>query len=79
MLPGGSGGQPSNASLFHLAPNGVCHAIDVTADPVSSYLAFSPLPRSRLPTERPKVLRESPMARRFVFCGTVLGVAPTSR
>jgi hypothetical protein len=42
--PEGSGGQPSNAFLFRLAPDGVCHATDVTAGPVSSYLAVSPLP-----------------------------------
>ncbi len=31
--------------LFGLAPGGVYRASDVTAGPVSSYLAFSPLPR----------------------------------
>src|SRR5262245_12780449 len=44
MLPGDSGGPPSNVSLFHLAPNGVCLATGVAVGPVSSYLAFSPLP-----------------------------------
>lgn len=43
-LPGDSGGQPSNASLFGLAPGGVCQASDVATGAVSSYLAFSPLP-----------------------------------
>ncbi len=40
-------GQPSarmRASLFGLAPGGVYHAVSVTGDAVSSYLAFSPLP-----------------------------------
>lgn len=32
-------------SLFGLAPDGVCHASDVTIGAVSSYLTFSPLPR----------------------------------
>lgn len=45
MQPGSSDGPPSNASLFDLAPDGVCRAADVTADPVSSYLTLSPLPR----------------------------------
>src|SRR6195952_1306559 len=44
MLPGGSGGQPSNASLFHLAPNGVCHATNVTDGRVISSPTISPLP-----------------------------------
>ena len=46
-VPGSSGGPPSNASLFRLAPDGVCRATGVTAGPVSSYLTLSPLPRSR--------------------------------
>ena len=37
-------GQPLNVSLFGLAPNGVCRALDVTIQAVSSYLAVSPLP-----------------------------------
>ncbi len=32
------------ASLFGLAPDGVCRAVRITADAVSSYLAISPLP-----------------------------------
>jgi len=43
--PEGSGGPPSSAFLFRLAPDGVCRAAGVTAGPVSSYLAVSPLPR----------------------------------
>ena len=43
-LPGNSGGPPSNVPLFGLAPDGVCIASDVTAEPVSSYLTLSPLP-----------------------------------
>ena len=42
--PGASGGPP--APLFGLAPGGVCRAVPVTGDAVSSYLAFSPLPRA---------------------------------
>ena len=45
--PETSGGQPSNVSLFGLAPGGVYHAFHVTMKAVSSYLAFSPLPRQR--------------------------------
>ena len=37
-------GPPLNVSLFGLAPNGVCRALDVTNQAVSSYLAVSPLP-----------------------------------
>lgn len=37
-------GQPLNVSLFGLAPNGVCRALNVTIQAVSSYLAVSPLP-----------------------------------
>ena len=43
-------------TLFCLAPHGVCPAPSVTLGAVSSYLAFSPLPRR--------------MARRYVFCDT---------
>jgi hypothetical protein len=46
--PEASGGPPSNASLFRLAPDGVCRATCVAAGPVSSYLAVSPLPRGPL-------------------------------
>jgi len=37
-------GHFSSGCLFGLAPDGVCTAICITADAVSSYLAFSPLP-----------------------------------
>jgi hypothetical protein len=63
-LPWGSGGQPSNAPLRGLAPDGVCHAATVTGRAVGSYPAFSPLLPGRVPE-------------RFVFCGTVLEVALT--
>jgi len=43
--PGASSGPLSNAPLFGLAPGGVYHASPVTRTAVSSYLAFSPLPR----------------------------------
>ena len=46
--PGASSGPPSNAPLFGLAPDGVCHASPVTRTAVSSYLAFSPLPLDKL-------------------------------
>jgi len=37
-------GQPWNASLFGLAPQGVFRAFPVTGEAVGSYPAFSPLP-----------------------------------
>jgi len=37
-------GQPLNVSLFGLAPDGVCRALNVTIQAVSSCLAVSPLP-----------------------------------
>jgi len=40
------GGQPSNISLFGLAPDGVYPAFRVTTKAVSSYLPVSPLPGS---------------------------------
>ena len=46
-LPGSSASH-ARASLFGLAPDGVCRASRVTTPAVSSYLAVSPLPaRSR--------------------------------
>ena len=42
-LPGSSAGH-AHASLFGLAPDGVCRAVRVTTSAVSSYLAVSPLP-----------------------------------
>ncbi len=47
-LPGSSGGQPSNAPLRGLAPDGVCRATSVTGRAVGSYSTFSPLPEHRL-------------------------------
>ena len=53
-LPDASSGLPERLAkratsplLFGLAPNGVYHAISVTRDAVSFYLAFSPLPVPR--------------------------------
>jgi len=66
-LPWNSGEQPSIVPLRGLAPNGVCHATDVTAGAVGSYPTVSPLPGAR---ERPG---------RFVFCCTVLEVSLTGR
>src|SRR5262249_34003990 len=51
--------------LFGLAPGGVCQASTITGGPVSSYLAFSPLPSART-------------RGRYFFCGTfprLLGAA----
>jgi len=53
--------------LFGLAPGGVCRAIDLTVDAVSSYLTFSPLPARR---------GELGL---YVFCGTFPGIAPGGR
>jgi hypothetical protein len=47
-LPRGSGGQPSNASLRGLAPDGVCRARAVAGSAVGSYSTVSPLPEARL-------------------------------
>jgi len=47
-------GHFSSGCLFGLAPDGVCTATCITADAVSSYLAFSPLP----------------LTGRYVFCCT---------
>jgi len=41
-------GQPLNVSLFGLAPNGVCRALNVAIQAVSSCLAVSPLPSTIL-------------------------------
>ncbi len=51
--------------LFGLAPGGVYPADPVTRVAVRSYRTVSPLPRKK--------------PRRFVFCGTVPGVAPAGR
>jgi hypothetical protein len=52
------GEAASNASLFNLAPDGVCLAMTVTSHPVGSYPTVSPLPR----------LLDS--AWRYIFCCT---------
>jgi len=57
-----------DASLFALAPGGVCLAAPVTRRAVRSYRTVSPLPR--LPHGS---------VRRSVLCGTVLRIAPTGR
>ncbi len=57
--------MPALPSLFGFAPGVVCHAVSVAGPAVRSYRTFSPLPR--------------PKRRRFVFCGTVPGVAPAGR
>jgi len=53
--------------LFGLAPGGVCPAAAVTSGAVRSYRTVSPLPA------------EVALGRRFVFCGTIPGVAPAGR
>ena len=68
-LPAGSSGQPGDRPdalfpLFGLAPDGVCLASDVTTRAVSSYLAFSPLPRR---------------VGAVCFCGTFRRVTPPRR
>jgi len=62
---------PCGSSVFlcGLASNGVCLAVIVTDDAVGSYSTISPLPCDR----------REPMAWRYPFCGTVLGVTPTGR
>jgi len=58
--------------LFGLAPGGVYLASTITGEPVSSYLAFSPLPRDI------KVLVLQYFTGRYLFCGTfprLLGAA----
>jgi hypothetical protein len=46
------GGGPPQASLFDLAPDGVCPASDFTAAAVGSYPTFSPLPPTHLAADR---------------------------
>ncbi len=73
-VPGGWGGPPDtppcggDASLFALAPGGVCRAAPVTRGAVRSYRTVSPLPR------RPR----GPV-RRSALCGTVPRIAPAGR
>ena len=54
---------PAHYSLFGLASDGVYTAIPVTGYAVVSYTAIPPLP----------------LARRFLFCCTILGVTSTGR
>jgi hypothetical protein len=62
---GGTRSGPLLGFLFGLAPDGVFRALPVARQAVSSYLAFSPLPRLA--------------AGRFIFCGTVRRKARASR
>jgi hypothetical protein len=57
------------ASLFGLAPGGVCHASLVTKAAVRSYRTVSPLPSLASPRE----------LGRFTFCCTFRGLAPPRR
>ena len=68
-LPGSSGGPPSDAPLFGLAPGGVCLAPTVT-DRTGELLPH----RFTLTS-----LTGSVSGRRFAFCGTFLPVAGTGR
>src|SRR5262245_53828224 len=67
--PGDQGRAVLYVSLFGLPPCGVLPATRVATGAVRSYRTFSPLPPARLAT------REG----RYVFCATVLRVAPTGR
>lgn len=66
-LPESIGRAILNASLFGLAPGGVCRAFHVTMKAVGSYSAISPLP----------ALCKAD-CRRYIFCGTILEVTPSS-
>ncbi len=57
-LPATSNGPLSIGCLLGLAPGVVFHAIDITADAVSSYLAISPLPYYRF-RANPKICRKA--------------------
>ena len=52
LMPCGSGTGSAIAPLFDLAPDGVCLALGITAGPVVSYTAFSPLPPRFSPNRR---------------------------
>jgi hypothetical protein len=71
-LPGSGAGHAlplaGRASLFGLAPGGVCRAVTVASPAVRSYRTLSPLPR--LPCGS---------VRRFAFCCTFRGLAPPRR
>ena len=56
----GRSGPLRTDALFGLAPRGVCTAVTVARDAVSSYLAISPLPQVRV----------SPFRWRYLFCCT---------
>jgi len=63
--------EPATRGLLGLAGGGVCRAVPVTRDAVSSYLTFSPLPDPA---------GQNPAShRRSVFCGTFPRVAPGRR
>ena len=61
-LPGNHAGR-MNVPLFGLAPGGVYPAAPVTSRAVRSYRTISPLP--------------APERRRYIFCGTFHGLAPS--
>ena len=63
-LPGNHAGR-MNVPLFGLAPGGVYPAAPVTSRAVRSYRTISPLP--------------APERRRYIFCGTFHGLAPSRR
>ncbi len=73
--------------LFGLAPGVVCHAVSVAGPAVRSYRTFSPLladaAYAALAQQARRACRaaapEGVEGGRFVFCGTVPGVAPAGR
>jgi hypothetical protein len=70
VLRGRAGRASSLRRTSHLAPSGVCPAVDVTADAVRSYRTVSSLPSWP---------RSLDALGRFFFCGTFLRVTPTGR
>jgi len=69
ILPSREGTEQTirRIALFGLAPDGVCHAVLVAKNAVSSYLAVSPLPAFLAKSGR------------FVFCCTFHPVAGSGR
>ena len=75
-LPGGLKSGSLYSSLFSLSPSGVYHASPITQRAVGSYIK----PKSA-PPFHPYPMR-SPfcfLMRRYIFCGTFLGITPTLR
>src|SRR5690606_454750 len=64
-------------ALFGLAPDGVCRAVRVATNAVSSYLAVSPLPLDS--ALRPRPGRAPNYEWRFAFCCTFRRLAAPGR